>query len=70
MSKGLVKACNKKNKLYKNYIKCKTPQSEEKYKKYKNKLVSLLRFCEKNIIMIYYQNTVITLSKHGPSSMI
>ena len=35
--------------LIANYIKLKTSQSEEKYKKYKNKLVSLLRFCEKKL---------------------
>ena len=32
MTKGLIKSCNKKNRLYKNYIKSKTPHSEENIK--------------------------------------
>ena len=46
-TKGLQNACKKKNNLYANYLSCNTPQTLEKYKKYKNKLTKILRFSEK-----------------------
>ena len=45
---GIKNACNKKNNLYKQFLSCRTKNAEEKYKKYKNKLTTILRRCEKN----------------------
>ena len=47
MTNGLKNACRKKNLLYKEFLKTRTNVSEEKYKKYKNKLTAILRHCEK-----------------------
>ena len=47
MTNGLKNACRKKNLLYKEFLKTRTNVSEEKYKKYKNKLTAILRRCEK-----------------------
>ena len=47
MTNGLKNACRKKNLLYKECLKTRTNVSEEKYKKYKNKLTAILRRCEK-----------------------
>ena len=61
MTKGLITSCNKKNRLYKNFIRLKTPHSEEKYKRYKNKLTTLLRFCEKQYysdLLQQYSNNI------------
>ena len=43
MTKGLINACNKKNNLYKEFIKNRNEINEQRYKKYKNKLISVLR---------------------------
>lgn len=51
LTKGLLNAINKKKNLYKSFIKYKTIDAEKKYKKYKNKLTSLIRAAEK----LYYQ---------------
>jgi len=47
LTKGLLNACHKKNRLYKAFVVNKTLESERKYKTYKNKLTSVLRFSEK-----------------------
>ncbi len=47
-SKGLDNACKKKNSVYKSLLKHKTEKAEVKYKKYKNKLNSILRKAEKS----------------------
>ena len=47
MTNGLKNACRKKNLLYKEFLKTRTNVSEDKYKKYKNKLTAILRRCEK-----------------------
>ena len=52
MTKGLVNACKKKNKMYKDFIKTRCKILEKKYKHYKNKLTSILRYCEKH----FYSN--------------
>jgi hypothetical protein len=44
---GLKNACKKKNNLYKNFLKFRSVDSEQKYKKYKNKLPSILRSVER-----------------------
>uniref|UniRef100_A0A3Q3BKX6 Reverse transcriptase domain-containing protein n=1 Tax=Kryptolebias marmoratus TaxID=37003 RepID=A0A3Q3BKX6_KRYMA len=43
MTKGLKNACKKKNYLYSCFLKLRTKESEDKYKKYKNKLVFIIR---------------------------
>ena len=52
MTKGLQNACKKKNALYRNYIRQRTKEAEVKYKKYKNKLISIIRISRKE----YYKN--------------
>ena len=52
MSNGLRNACKKKNRLYVKFLKQRSTDAEERYKKYKNKLTSILRYCEKE----YYTN--------------
>ena len=47
MTNGLVNACKKKNLLYKRFLTSKCSTSEIRYKTYKNKLTSILRYCEK-----------------------
>lgn len=44
MSKGLQNACkNKKNTLYREFIKHRSKEAENKYKKNKNKLINIMR---------------------------
>ena len=52
LTKGLQNACKKKNALYRNYIRQRTKEDEDKYKKYKNKLISIIRISRKE----YYKN--------------
>ena len=47
ITKGIKNACKKKNILYAKFVKKRTIESEEKYKKYKNKLVSIIRNSKK-----------------------
>ena len=48
-------ACHKKNVLYKQILRSRTPTSEQKYKLYKNKLTTILRFAEKS----YYSSLLV-----------
>ena len=47
MTNGLLNACKKKNLLYKRFLTSRCSTSEIRYKTYKNKLTSILRYCEK-----------------------
>ena len=47
ITKGLENALKKKNNLYKHFLKCKTTASLMKYKHYKNKLTSILRYAQR-----------------------
>lgn len=47
MTKGLQNACKKKNSLYRLFINNKTKEAELKYKKYKDKLLTIMRVCKK-----------------------
>ena len=47
MTNGLVNACNKKNLLYKRFLTSRFSTSEIRYNTYKNKITSILRYCEK-----------------------
>ena len=60
MTKGLINACNKKNNLYKKFIKNRNEINEQRYKKYKNKLISVLRMSKQE----YYTKI---LNKHKNS---
>ena len=52
ITSGLIKSCNKKSILYKKYIKNPSPETKNKYIRYRNKLKSILRKAEKD----YYGN--------------
>ena len=47
ITKGLQNACKKKNTLYREFIKRRKREAEDKYKKYKNKLTNIMRTCKK-----------------------
>ena len=47
MTSSLKQACKNKNLLYRQFLKRRSTASEEKYKRYKNKLTGILRYCEK-----------------------
>ena len=47
---GLKNACLKKNKLYRLFITTKNENAGLKYKRYKNKLTSILRAAEKKLL--------------------
>ncbi|WP_227487742.1 hypothetical protein, partial [Nocardioides malaquae] len=42
ITKGLQNACKKKNTLYREFIKLRTKEAENRYKKYKNKLTNIM----------------------------
>ena len=48
ITKGLENACKKKNNLYKSFLRKRTTHSLFKYKLYKNKLTSVLRYAQKD----------------------
>lgn len=50
ITKGIIKACKKKNKLYRNFIKYRTIYAERQYKVYKNKLTSIMRQAKKRLL--------------------
>lgn len=52
LTKGIAKACKRKQQLYRVYLKQRTKQTEERYKMYKNKLTQIIRFNKK----AYYHN--------------
>ena len=52
MTPGLKNGCKKKNVFYKSFLNARNDTAEVRYKKYKNKLTSILRYYEKK----YYSN--------------
>lgn len=52
LTKGIVRAINKKNRLYQRFLKHRTKSAENQYKTYKNKLISIIRQNKK----VYYHN--------------
>ena len=46
MTNSLKQACKKKNLLYRQFLKKRSVASEERYKRYKNKLTDIIRYCE------------------------
>ena len=56
MDKDVIKnACRKKNLLYLKFLKKRTEECETKYKRYKNKLTAIMRYCEKE----YYTDMLV-----------
>lgn len=53
MTKGLRNACKKKKYLYKWYLKSRTREAEDRYKKYKNKLEEIIKSIKKNTMVNY-----------------
>ena len=47
LTNGLRNACNKKNRLYKNFVRSRILAAEMRYKTYKNKLTTIMRVAEK-----------------------
>ena len=47
ITKGLQNACKKKNTLYRDFIRHRTKDAENKYKVYKNKLINIIRISKK-----------------------
>ena len=58
MTKGLMKSCVKKSKLYRKYCNNRTKANKDKYTAYREKLKTLLRIAEKN----YYSNKFTSIS--------
>ena len=54
LTKSLLKSINKKNKLYKQYLRHRSNEKLLKYKTYKNKLTNLLRVAKR----LYFQNQI------------
>ena len=52
-TQGLVNACKKKNKLYRNFLRCRSTVNLVKYKRYRNKPTGILRCEEKHFIIMY-----------------
>ena len=48
ITRGIEKACKKKNVLYRRFLKLRTKEAENKYKLYKNKLTSIMRLNKKD----------------------
>ena len=55
LTRSLINACHKKNSLYEQFISNRSIENETKYKRYRNKLTSILRACEKK----YYNDLII-----------
>ena len=60
---AIKKSINKKNLLYKSYVKHKTTESFNSYKAYRNKLASILRKAEKNYCAVKLENVKDNLAK-------
>ena len=60
ITKGLSNACKKKNTLYRDFIKYRTKEKETKYKRYKNKLIDIIRNCKKE-----YYNKLLDMNKNN-----
>ena len=54
LTKGLLRSINRKNRLYKQYLRCRSNEQFLKYKMYKNKLTSLIRVAKR----LYFQTQI------------
>ena len=64
ITKGIAKSSREKQKLYKRFLKRRTPQNEQKYKNYEN-LLETIKKKAKNITPTNYLNVLEILKKHG-----
>ena len=60
ITKGLQNACKKKNTLYRERMRQRTKDEENRYKKYKNKLTNIIRIARKE----YYSKLLDNTKKH------
>ena len=63
ITSGILNSIEKKNNMYNHYIKSQSPKIKEKYVKYKNKLVSVLRAAEKDYYAIRLSKVKDNISK-------
>jgi len=63
ITSAIKKSINKKNLLYKSYVKHKTTESFNSYKAYRNKLTAILRKAEKNYYAAKLENVKDNLAK-------
>jgi len=57
LTPGLVNALyEKKNTLYKVFLKFRSNEAENKYNAYQNKLITIIRFCENNTMVTNWLN--------------
>ena len=62
---GFVNACKRKNKLFRNFLWCRSTVNLAKYKRYRNKLTGILRCEEKR----YYNNVLVNHKNDTKSSL-
>jgi len=67
ISKGIINACKKKKLLYKEFLKRRTMESEQKYKLYKNKLTKIIRCCKVDYYSNLLEDNKNNIKKHGVS---
>ena len=65
MTKGLVKSSKKKQRLYENFLKNRSPEKEPNYKQYKTLFESLKKNQRKIIVQILSIHTNIISKKRG-----
>jgi hypothetical protein len=65
ISSGIIKSVRHKDKLYKKWLSTKSERSLYKYKKFKNKLTSVIRSAEKCIISNVLKTLLVILGKLG-----
>ena len=56
LTKGIIKSCRRKNRLYYKFVNCRTLENERKYKMYKNKLLAIIKRSEK----MYYNQLLLS----------
>ena len=65
MTRGLVKSCNKKSRLYKAFLQTLTPEKEKAYIKYRNKLKSILEVAKRKSTKVNFVHLTVTSTKRG-----
>ena len=55
LTKGILKSCRRKNKLYYQFVANRSQENESKYKSYKNRLVKLIKYSKK----AYFRNLLL-----------
>ena len=65
ITKGITKFSKKKQKLYKRFLKKRTPEDEQKYKNYKDIFETIKKKAKKYTTLTNYLNVLEILKKHG-----